>query len=65
MSRRQSLRATPSRGQLNPPGEAMSPLEARRLLDLARCGLRDAHWGSQVGRLHVHGCAALRCQALA
>ena len=38
-----------------PAPELMSPTEARRLMDAARTGLKDAVWGTTLGYLHLSG----------
>jgi hypothetical protein len=57
MSRRKPLRARYPSGQpiSAPRTELDSPTAIRRLADLARDGLRDPLWGSQLGRLHAVG----------
>jgi hypothetical protein len=55
MSRRKPSHETTARSRQLPPTALPSPVETRRLRDAAVSGLRDAVWGSQLGRLHVTG----------
>ena len=52
MSRRKVMAARGKTGQIlhNKDTELLSPTEARRLIDLASAGLRDAIWSTTAGQ---------------
>ena len=57
-SRRKSLaRRSPTTGRIlhSKDSELLSPTEARRLIDLASAGLRDAIWSTTTGQLYARG----------
>ena len=57
-SRRKSLaRRSPTTGRIlhSKDSELLSPTEARRLIDLASAGLRDAIWSTTAGQLYARG----------
>ncbi|MGM4959833.1 hypothetical protein [Bradyrhizobium sp. 604_D8_N2_3] len=58
MSPRKHLAARHPGGRIKTPArdpELLAPAELHRLLDAARCGLRDATWGTMLGRLLLSG----------
>jgi hypothetical protein len=57
MSRQKHLLARKPGGRLKPTRDPslLSPIETKRLMDAASAGLRDAVWGTPLGRLHVTG----------
>jgi hypothetical protein len=58
MSRRKVMAARGKTGRIllrNKDAELLSPTEARRLIDLASAGLRDAIWSTTAGQLYARG----------
>jgi hypothetical protein len=57
MSRRKVLahRNRASGRVIAPTDELLSPTEARRLIDQAAVGLKDATWSTMAGRLYLYG----------
>ena len=56
MSRRKHLAIRkPSGGIRHVKSELLSPTETRRLMEGASTGLRDAAWGSMLGRIYLTG----------
>ena len=53
MSRRKPLRVRYPSGQIVPRSEIASPTAIRRLTDAAVAGLRDASWGTMLGRIYL------------
>jgi hypothetical protein len=54
-SRRKSLARREPNGRVQRQEPDISPGEVRRLRDAALRGLRDAEWGSEMGRLYLEG----------
>ena len=55
MSRRKPLRARYPSGQIVPRSGIASPIAIKRLTDAAVAGLRDASWGTMLGRIYLAG----------
>jgi hypothetical protein len=57
VSRRKVLARRGATGRIiqNRDSELLSPAEARRLIDMAAVGLRDAIWGTTIGQLYLRG----------
>jgi hypothetical protein len=57
MSRRKHLAPRYLNGKTRPAlkTELMSPAEVRRMAEAAQAGLRDAMWGTTIGRLYLTG----------
>jgi hypothetical protein len=53
MSRRKHLAARAPSGRIARHSELASPTAIRRLTDAATAGLRDASWGTTLGRLYL------------
>ena len=54
-SRRKPLASREPSGRVQRENLGLSPNEVRRLRDAAVRGLRDAEWGTEIGRLYLEG----------